>query len=246
MPRVGKCKDELYRLQATKIELLLKPRLCRPYNGGVMNRQRRNRVRGTTLVELMIVVVILGVLAALAQVGYKRYIGRARLSEANSVLAELSAKEQLYFMDTGGYVPARANDVITQPSADESAAEFIPTNLTLATFESVRTAQPVPNPYPAAWRRIGMRVRWKDLYCSYLVNAGGPGQSPPASGIGVNMWLDAAGNPSTPVVPWFYAIAACNLNTADDATVPSGLPSNATFLVLTHDSPAIRTLNDGQ
>ena len=216
----------------------------------VMNRQRCSREMGTTLVELMIVVVILGILAAIATVGYKRYVARARLSEATAMLAELSAKEQLYYMETGGFVPARASDNLTQPSADESATEFIPTNLTDATFESARTPHAIPVPYPAAWRRIGLRPRWKELYCSYLVNAGGPtvtggpSQAPP-SGIGSTLWFDASGNPSAPAVPWFYAVAACNLNTADGTSAPSGLPANATFLVLTHDSPAVQTINDG-
>jgi len=204
-----------------------------------MNRQRRSRVRGTTLVELMIVVVILGILASIAVVGYNRYVGRARLSEANGMLAELSAKEQLYFMDVGAYVPARADDALAQPSSDESASAFIPISPTDATFESVRTAHTVPNPLPSAWSRIGLRPRWKQLYCTYLVNAGGGGDALP-SPIGATLWS------ASPPVPWFYAIAACNLNSSDDSGgAPSGFPANATFFVLTNDSPALRTLNEG-
>jgi type IV pilus assembly protein PilA len=102
----------------------------------VTNRQRRSRAQGTTLIELMIVVVIIGILAAIASVGYKRYIGQARLSEANAMLAELSAKEQLYFMDVGAYVPVRAGDANppAQPSPDEAATAFIPYNPTLPDF----------------------------------------------------------------------------------------------------------------
>jgi type IV pilus assembly protein PilA len=204
----------------------------------VTNRQRSSRTQGTTLVELMIVVVILGILAAIATVGYKRYVARARLSEANAMLAELSAKEQLYFMDIGAYVPARADDNLTQASPDEAATAFIPANPTAANFESARTPQTVPSPLPNAWSRIGLRPRWNQLYCTYLVNAGGAGQAP-HSGIGSTLWS------ATPNVPWFYAVAACNLNTADGDSAPAGLPANATFLVLTHDSPALRTINDG-
>jgi len=186
------------------------------------------------LVELMIVVVILGILAAISTVGYKRYVARARLSEAHAMLAELSAKEQLYFMDGGQYLPARADDNVTQPSPDESASAFIPANPTDPTFESARTAQTIPIPMPNGWSRIGLRPRWKQLYCTYLVNAGGANQAPP-SGIGSTLWA------TTPLAPWFYAMAACNLNTADGGS----FPNNVTLLVLTHDSPGVRTINDG-
>jgi prepilin-type N-terminal cleavage/methylation domain-containing protein len=203
---------------------------------GVTNSQRWNRAQGTTLVELMIVVVIIGILAAIATVGYKRYVARARLSEAQAMLAELSAKEQLYFMDVGAYVAVRADNKLSQPGLDDVATAFIPTNPTIATFESARTAHAVPEPYPDAWRRIGLRPRWKQLYCTYLVNAG-PGALNEVlpSPIGVTLWT------ATPNVPWFYAVAACNLNTADIGN----FPDNVTLLVLTHDSPALRTINDG-
>jgi prepilin-type N-terminal cleavage/methylation domain-containing protein len=212
----------------------------RNYNAWVMSRLRRRCTLGTTLVELMIVVVILGILAALASVGYKRYVGRARLSEAHAMLAELSAKEQLYFMDTGAYVPARAaaSNPLVQPSPDEDAAAFLPIALTAADFESARTAHAIST-MPTAWSRIGLKPQWPALYCSYLVNAGGAGQDPPA-GIGAHLWA------ATPAVPWFYAVAACNLNTTGDESIPTGYPANATFMVLTYDSPGIRTLNDDQ
>ena len=202
---------------------------------GVTKRQLRSRARGTTLVELMIVVVILGILAAIATVGYKRYVARARLSEANAMLAELSAKEQLYFMDVGAYVPARADNNLTQPSPDESASAFIPVSPTAVDFESARTPHAVSTPsFPVAWSLIGLRPRWTQLYCTYLVNAGGAGQAP-SGPIGSQLWA------TTPLVPWFYAVAACNLSTTDGGS----FPDNVTLLVLTYDSPALRTLNDG-
>ena len=181
----------------------------------------------------MIVVVIIGILAAVATIGYRRYVGRARRSEANAMLAELSAKEQLYFMDVGAYVSVRDAD-----DKNDDATGYHPIALTNSTFESARTPHSVA-PTPASWNRIGLRPRWKQLYCTYLVNAGGPTDALPTP-IGSSLWA------AVPNVPWFYAVAACNLNTADDNdSAPSGVPSNATFLVLTHASPALRTINDG-
>ncbi|MGA9654184.1 MAG: prepilin-type N-terminal cleavage/methylation domain-containing protein [Polyangia bacterium] len=206
--------------------------------GGGTNRQPCGRTQGTTLIELMIVIVILGVLAAIATIGYKRYVARARLSEADAMLAELAAKEQLYFMDMGAYVPARLDDNLTQPSPDEAATAFIPVSPTAPGFESARTPQTIPNPQPSGWSRIGLRPPWNQLYCTYLVNAG-PASQGPHAGIGQQLWT------TTPSVPWFYALAACNLNTANDGSIPAGLPANATFLAVTHDSPALITINDG-
>jgi prepilin-type N-terminal cleavage/methylation domain-containing protein len=209
--------------------------------GDVTTRGRSSHENGTTLIELMIVVVILGILAGIATVGYKRYVGRARLSEANAMLAELSAKEQLYFMDVGAYVPARLDNNLTQPSPDEGVGAFIPISPADPTFESARTPHLVANPtFPVAWSRIGLRPRWNQLYCTYLVNAGGTGAGQaPAGTIGTQLWT------TQPSVPWFYAVAACNLNTSDGTSAPGGLPANATFLVITYDSPGLRTINEG-
>ena len=213
---------------------------------GVTNRQRCSLARGTTLVELMIVVVIIGILAAIATVGYKRYVARARLSEAHAMLAELSAKEQLYFMDAGAYVRVGvASDRYSIDDTNSDTTGYYPvTDLTASTFESARTPHDIGT-YPASWSRIGLRPRWKQLYCTYLVNAGYGTQVEPSevlpSPIGKpDLWS------ATPNVPWFYAVAACNLNTANDDSPPAGLPANATFLVLTHDSPGVRIINDGQ
>lgn len=207
----------------------------------VTTRRRCNPAQGTTLVELMIVIVIIGILAAIATVGYKRYVARARLSEAHAMLAELSSKEQLYFMDAGAYIPVRvaANGYAVDDTNSDTTGYYPITSLTDATFESARTAHDVGT-YPASWSRIGLRPRWKQLYCTYLVNAGDSTSVLPSPIGNPSLWS------ATPNVPWFYAVAACNLNTADDGgAVPSGVPSNATFLVLTHDSPGVRVMNDG-
>ena len=193
----------------------------------------------------MIVIVIIGILAAIATVGYKRYVGRARLSEAHSMLAELSSKEQLYFMDAGAYVPVRVgSDGYANDDTNSDTTGYYPvTSLADPTFESARTPHTVGT-YPASWSRLGLRPRWKQLYCTYLVNAGSglqlnSGESLP-SPIGTTLWS------GTPNVPWFYAVAVCNLNTGDDGnSVPAGVPSNATYLVLTYDSPGVRVINDG-
>jgi prepilin-type N-terminal cleavage/methylation domain-containing protein len=65
--------------------------------------KHRSRVRGFTLVELMVVVVILGVLAVLALFAYRKYTYAARNSEAVQFLGGVRAAQESYFQSFGQY-----------------------------------------------------------------------------------------------------------------------------------------------
>ena len=65
---------------------------------------------GFTLVELMIVVVIIGILASMATIGYRKWISRARSSEAIAMLAEMNSKEQSYKLEFAAYLPLRTDN----------------------------------------------------------------------------------------------------------------------------------------
>jgi prepilin-type N-terminal cleavage/methylation domain-containing protein len=200
--------------------------------------RRAEGTLGMSLVELMIVVVIIGILAAISVVGYRKYIARARLSEATAMLAEFSAKEQLFFMDNGQYLEAHSGDsTAVYVSTTEASSDFWPQDPNNY-FDSARTPATL-GALPFSWRTLGIRPRWQQLYCTYLVNAGPP-LDPTASDAPLTFTIGGSLWPSQPRVPWFYGIAACNLNGS------AGWPNNVTRLVLTHDSPAMRTLDEIQ
>lgn len=66
-------------------------------------RAAARAVTGFTLIELMIVVAVVGILAAVAYPSYTDYVRRGRLPEAFSELSAAKAKMEQYFQDNRRY-----------------------------------------------------------------------------------------------------------------------------------------------
>lgn len=72
-----------------------------------MNRftpaDHRNGRRGFTLIEIALVLVLIGILAAMAISTYRRMIDKARMTQAKTVLSHLNKTEATYFSDHDRY-----------------------------------------------------------------------------------------------------------------------------------------------
>jgi prepilin-type N-terminal cleavage/methylation domain-containing protein len=142
----------------------------------------RKRQRGFTLIELLTVVVIVGILATLGLVAYRKFITSSKTSEGIYMVGSIRAAEESYRAETMRYIDVTSGFSKSYPAEKPGA------------FKSAWD-NPTHTDYPN-WRQLGARAD-SPVYYGYKVAAGLAGQTPPALGI--------ASSPTWPATtePWY-------------------------------------------
>ena len=82
----------------------------------------QGRVKGFTLIEMLIVVALISILAAVALPSYREYIKKSYRSEAQSYLMALASRQQQFLVDTRAYANlATLTSVLPTPTNVNSA-----------------------------------------------------------------------------------------------------------------------------
>lgn len=71
--------------------------------------KQKARLRGFTLIEVMIVVAIAGILVAIAFPSYREYVLRGNRAQGQTLLVEAAARQERFYAQNSAYVTDNAN-----------------------------------------------------------------------------------------------------------------------------------------
>lgn len=154
----------------------------------------RRAAPGMTLVELMIVVVIMGILAAVAYTGYGVYIRRSRSQEARAMLLTIASREDAYRSEFAQYCAAGRTS--GSPPASLGVTSAWPASAPSRIATDFLTSVPVE------WNQLGFRPTGGVRY-RYVVITGAPSTAPPGE-------AGYAGSPNQDL--WYIAEAYGDLD----------------------------------
>jgi len=174
--------------------------------------------RGFTLIELMIVVAILSVVAALAITSYSRYLRHSARSEVLAMLGEIRIKEEAYLAEYSAYLTA------THSLNGTLETDVHPALLGSSEFKIKSWGTPADT----RWGDTGLAIHTPrtQLYCGYVAKAGAASTGPGSGTAGASILSGAPTSGSNITVPWFYARGCCDFDSTSSS--PTNCPATST------------------
>jgi type IV pilus assembly protein PilA len=165
----------------------------------------RRAARGFTLIELMIVVAMIGVLAALAIAGYRKYIHSSQSTEATAVLQSIRGSQEAYKVEALAYLNV----------SEDSLDELYPREKGALDDRKAAWLNETGNHYDN-WRLLNASTDGAVRF-GYACIAGLPGTEPPGAVHDAPNpnWASTYGGGDSPQ-PWFVAVAVGDRDNDDD------------------------------
>jgi len=191
------------------------------HGSGSVNPKRQ---RGFTLIEMMVVVVIVGILATLAVVGYRKLVQSSHVSEAMNMVQSIRVAQEAYHSETQQYADISVDLTSWYPSSAPDGKHVTAWGGSCSNCVTGQT-----------WSNLPVHVDGPVLF-GYATKAGAAGSSPAALPSDISSQMDLTSVTRSPT-EWYMVTAMCDLDN-------NGSPY--TYVVTTSWSNQVFTYNEGQ